>query len=244
MPTDLGRVRGSYIFNGTAQNSNDIKTELQNAGKIFLDRDIYICNSIGNHPYFIYNASNSTWEQKGTISGIDNFDTALSSSSTNAPQNKVVKAGIDAVDTRVTNIVNGTTQVGNSKKLNGFNASWTAYAFNPSWSTYGFTYGEGDVYELQVAIGSLNAISAATELINLGIITLPTGSGTVGHEVKTVEFMLNTPSRLQRLCLAFGNYSGLGKSMKLYGYNAGNNLWEERSLGVTFTVFIRKVQDN
>lgn len=92
MPTNLGRVRGSFIYNGNAITDSAIKSELSAAGALVLDKDIYICNSSGNHPYFIYNASRDVWENKGTISGIDNFDSFLSLSSTNGVQNKIITA--------------------------------------------------------------------------------------------------------------------------------------------------------
>lgn len=70
MPTDLGRVRGSFIFTGNSTTSAQIKAELTAANKIYLDGDIYVVNSSSSHPYFVYNASNTTWEQKGTITGL------------------------------------------------------------------------------------------------------------------------------------------------------------------------------
>ena len=88
MPTNLGRVRGSFIFNGNALSDGAIKSEL--SGQLVLDKDIYICNSSDNHPYFVYQASNNTWIQKGTISGVNNFDGFLSIYSSNAVQNKII----------------------------------------------------------------------------------------------------------------------------------------------------------
>ena len=95
MPTNLGRVRGSFIFNGNALTDSAIKSEL--SGQLVLDKDIYICNSSGNHPYFIYKASTNTWEQKGTISGVNNFDSFLSLDSTNAVQNKIISSFINGL---------------------------------------------------------------------------------------------------------------------------------------------------
>lgn len=97
MAQNLGRIRGSFIFNGNSTSSNSIKAELTNLGQIYLDGDYYVCNSIANHPYFIYEAAHDRWLEKGHISGLPDYDGSLSPTSMNAVQNSVITQYINSI---------------------------------------------------------------------------------------------------------------------------------------------------
>lgn len=229
MPTDLGRVRGSFIFNGSSNTSAAIKAELQAAGKISLNGDIYICNSQGNHPYFIYNSSNQTWEQKGTISGVDNFDTQMDVNSTNAVQNKVVAQILAGV-------ADGTNVVGKSKKLTGLGSSFTMYNWGSNWYTNGFTWQIGDVYELRIGNGT------STYFQTVGIFHInisPTDTSAVFYSP-----IFAFPGK-GLFAIKFCK-KDTGASMVLCKLNPSTGDFTEQTsgMGVSWYSYIRKVQDN